>query len=197
MPAGFFGKTGFGTLFFLPLRTPLDRGHRRGYCSISGPGSCLHGSAGGQPRHCYCGWGAAESVSAGVRCQSTGRACAVPRKSRRSDDRAPYRRHWAAQLVAGGLSITVVARSQKGSHTHQQDWVVPNPFHSPPLPSTQYGCPPRETNRPITMQPGYGYSNQMDYQTSDFRLLWTITLNPPPQPLMLGFAQPPPPPCDI
>ena len=28
----------------------------------------------------------------------------------------------------------------------------------------------------------YGYSNQMGYQTSDFRLLWTITPNPPPPP---------------
>ena len=26
----------------------------------------------------------------------------------------------------------------------------------------------------------YGYSNQIGYQTSNFRLLWTITPNPPP-----------------
>ena len=37
----------------------------------------------------------------------------------------------------------------------------------------------------------YGYSNQMGYQTSDFRLLWTITPNPPPQ----HPFYPPPPPC--
>ena len=35
----------------------------------------------------------------------------------------------------------------------------------------------------------YGYSNQMGYQNSEFRLLWTITLNPPP-PLMLGSPLP-------
>ena len=38
----------------------------------------------------------------------------------------------------------------------------------------------------------YGYSNQMGYQTSDFRLLWTITPNPPPTPTPF---LPPPPPC--
>ena len=40
----------------------------------------------------------------------------------------------------------------------------------------------------------YGYSNQMGYQTSDFRLLWTITPNPPPPPTPTPFL-PPPPPC--
>ena len=37
----------------------------------------------------------------------------------------------------------------------------------------------------------YGYSNQMGYQTSDFRLLWTITPHPPPHPNTL--SNPPPP----
>ena len=37
----------------------------------------------------------------------------------------------------------------------------------------------------------YGYSNQMGYQTSDFRLLWTITPKPPPPP---GVRLCPPPP---
>ena len=37
----------------------------------------------------------------------------------------------------------------------------------------------------------YGYSNQMGYQTSDFRLLWTITPNPPPHP-QHPFYPPPP-----
>ena len=48
----------------------------------------------------------------------------------------------------------------------------------------------------------YGYSNQMGYQTSDFRLLWTITPNPPPPtpfltppPTPTPFLTPPPPPC--
>ena len=37
----------------------------------------------------------------------------------------------------------------------------------------------------------YGYSNQMGYRTSDFRLLWIITLNPPP--LFRCWVSPPPP----
>ena len=36
----------------------------------------------------------------------------------------------------------------------------------------------------------YGYSHQMGYQTSDFRLLWTITPNPPSPP---PHVAPPPP----
>ena len=39
----------------------------------------------------------------------------------------------------------------------------------------------------------YGYSNPIGYQTSDFRLLWTITPNPqPPKPPMIGLCPPPP-----
>ena len=34
----------------------------------------------------------------------------------------------------------------------------------------------------FTYWTSYGYSNEMGYQASDFRLLWTITLNPPPLP---------------
>ena len=34
----------------------------------------------------------------------------------------------------------------------------------------------------VDSRTSYGYSNQMGYQTSDFRLLWTITPNPPPPP---------------
>ena len=38
----------------------------------------------------------------------------------------------------------------------------------------------------------YGYSNPIGYQTSDFRLLWTITPNPqPPNPPMIGLCPPP------
>ena len=38
-----------------------------------------------------------------------------------------------------------------------------------------------------------GYSNRIGYQTSDFRLLWTITPNPqPPKPPMIGLCPPPP-----
>ena len=38
----------------------------------------------------------------------------------------------------------------------------------------------------------YGYSNPIGYQTSDFRLLWTITPNPqPPKPPMIGLCPPP------
>ena len=39
----------------------------------------------------------------------------------------------------------------------------------------------------------YGYSNPMGYQTSDFRLLWTIPTNPqPPKPPMIDLCPPPP-----
>ena len=37
------------------------------------------------------------------------------------------------------------------------------------------------------------YSDLVGYQTSDIRLLWTITPNPPPTPT--PFLPPPPPPC--
>ena len=41
--------------------------------------------------------------------------------------------------------------------------------------------------------PSYGYSNPMGYQTSDFRLLWTIPTNPqPPKPPMIDLCPPPP-----
>ena len=41
--------------------------------------------------------------------------------------------------------------------------------------------------------PSYGYSNPIGYETSDFRLLWTITPNPqPPKPPMIGLCPPPP-----
>ena len=38
------------------------------------------------------------------------------------------------------------------------------------------------------------YSDLVGYQTSDIRLLWTITPNPPPPPTPTPFL-PPPPPC--
>ena len=39
----------------------------------------------------------------------------------------------------------------------------------------------------------YGYSNPIGYQTSVFRLLWTITPKPqPPKPPMIGLCPPPP-----
>ena len=44
------------------------------------------------------------------------------------------------------------------------------------------------------MPTSYGYSNQMGYQTSDFRLLWTITPNPPPPPTHPNTLSTPPPP---
>ena len=46
---------------------------------------------------------------------------------------------------------------------------------------------------PQGMRVSYGYSNPIGYQTSDFRLLWTITPNPqPPKPPMIGLCPPPP-----
>ena len=39
----------------------------------------------------------------------------------------------------------------------------------------------------------YVYSDLVGYQTSDIRLLWTITPTPPPHPNTL--STPPPPPC--
>ena len=39
------------------------------------------------------------------------------------------------------------------------------------------------------------YSDLVGYQTSDIRLLWTITPNPPPPPTPTPFLTPPPPPC--
>ena len=43
------------------------------------------------------------------------------------------------------------------------------------------------------LRDSYGYSNPIGYQTSDFRLLWTITPNPqPPKPPMIGLCPPPP-----
>ena len=42
-----------------------------------------------------------------------------------------------------------------------------------------------------SLRRSYGYSNQMGYQTSDFRLLWTITPNPPP-PHPNTLSTPPP-----
>ena len=45
------------------------------------------------------------------------------------------------------------------------------------------------------LSPSYGYSHQMGYQTSNFRLLWTITLDPPPPlplPPDVGLSPPPP-----
>ena len=38
----------------------------------------------------------------------------------------------------------------------------------------------------------YGYSNQMGHWTSNFRLLWTITLNPPPLAPDARLCPPPP-----
>ena len=46
------------------------------------------------------------------------------------------------------------------------------------------------------MTTSYGYSNQMGYQTSEFRLLWTITPNPHPPP-QHPFSPPPPPVSDF
>ena len=37
------------------------------------------------------------------------------------------------------------------------------------------------------------YSDLVGYQTSDIRLLWTITPNPPPPPPQHPFSPPPPP----
>ena len=45
----------------------------------------------------------------------------------------------------------------------------------------------------LLMGTNYGYSQQTGYQTSDFRLLWTITLNPPSPPPPPGVGSPPPP----
>ena len=39
------------------------------------------------------------------------------------------------------------------------------------------------------------YSDLVGYQTSDIRLLWTITPNPPPPPPPNTLSHPPPPPC--
>ena len=46
---------------------------------------------------------------------------------------------------------------------------------------------------PSTMCGSYVYSDLVGYQTSDIRLLWTITPNPPPPPPQHPFY--PPPPC--
>ena len=48
---------------------------------------------------------------------------------------------------------------------------------------------------PVVVQRSYVYSDLVGYQTSDIRLLWTITPKAPPPPTPTPFLTPPPPLC--